>query len=264
MLVNKVDLNVLNNSNKLPVLNRDNSQTNREFQTSLYNTKGLQVYFKGLVRGVSVAEDLCISLLRNAKNGPYRRFSEDDIQNIITSLKKVEDSGSKIDITYEVLELDESRLDKLPDPKFINKLIKLLADKPQDDHFAILEFAQNDLQKSVKPMEAFFNLPEKKQDDLLVFLRKIDELNDNKFYKSNKAREAAVDSLYDTFKILLYGHEDFNKIHSQTALKTENLEILNADKDYYKNLKNTYRDNKSKDKVISLVNEMTDYFKTNF
>ena len=264
MKVNSVDFNLLQTKGSVQQSNKHAGlQTfEKKLQTSLYMTKGVNVYFGGLAKGINLAEDKCIELLRGALDGQKRWFNENEIQNIVNTLRKVDDNEKKFDIVYEILELKNCELEKLPDGKFVNKLVNVLAARPEEEHFPILEFALNDLKKAVNPMDAFFKLPFDKQDSLTKILGKIDEINDKKLFKSSKARESTVDSLYDTFRVLLYGHEDLNKAAGTAGFKSENIEILEGDRFYYENLK-TYAGKKSKEKVMAVVDEMIQYFDKN-
>lgn len=232
-------------------------------QTSLYNTKGMNVYFGSLAQGVDVIENVCIDFLRSARNGAKRRFTENDIEDIVKSLRVVKNPEEKPEILQEIVALDEGI--PIPDKKLFKNIIRQIADKPENERFAILEFAGNEIENAAKPMEIFSKLPYRTQNNLTKLLCQIDDVNDNRLYKSESAREAVMNSLYDTFRVPLYAHEDLDKIDRafRGRAKRENLEMLNADLNYYENL-DAYKDELAKLKVLSVVENIRDYFNQAF
>ena len=144
------------------------------------------------------------------------------------------------------------------------KLVKTIAERPEDERFAILQFAQSEIEKAAKPMETFFNLPYKIQDGLTKLLCKIDDVNESFLFKDDYARMSTIDSLYDTFRVALYGHEDMADIDKifRGSYKKENLEILKSDYNYYKK-QDVFKNDLAKEKVLSVVQSITDYFEKN-
>ncbi len=232
-------------------------------QTSLYNTRGMNVYFGSLAKGVDFIENECIDILRSARNGRCRRFAENDIQDIVNSLKYVAQPENKPYILQELLMIGDSG--KLPDNKLFKRLVALTANRPENERFAILEFAANELENATKPMEVFSKLPFKTQNNLTDLLCKIDYVNDSGLYKSDEARALTVNSLYDTFRVPLYAHEDMDKLPREFRIlpKKENLKILDDDLKFYEK-QDVYKDEFSRQKVLYAVECIRDYFNRTF
>ncbi len=264
MYVNRVDLNKTVNYRQMQDSKKNLPARDYSFQTSLYDTKGVNVHFGSLARGINAIENECIDILRDARIGRSRRFSEYDIEDIIKNLKFVKDQQEKPDIVKSVMALDEEHCGVLPDVDMFKKLVKTIAERPEDERFAILQFAQSEIEKAAKPMETFFNLPYKIQDGLTKLLCKIDDVNESFLFKDDYARMSTIDSLYDTFRVALYGHEDMADIDKifRGRYKKENLEILKSDYNYYKK-QDVFKNDLAKEKVLSVVQSITDYFEKN-
>lgn len=263
MNVNPINLNKNVNASKSQRAEKPVSSFEPEIQTSLYNTKGANVYFGSLAKGADVMEEQCVKILRAARDGMKRRFAENDIEDIVKSLRVVKNPEEKPEILQEIVALDEGI--PIPDKKLFKNIIRQIADKPENERFAILEFAGNEIENAAKPMEIFSKLPYRTQNNLTKLLCQIDDVNDNRLYKSESAREAVMNSLYDTFRVPLYAHEDLDKIDRafRGRAKRENLEMLNADLNYYENL-DAYKDELAKLKVLSVVENIRDYFNQAF
>ncbi len=261
MYVNQVNFNKNSvNHNKLQRKQQQVQNYSSGVQTSLYNTKGMNVYFGGLAKGVDVIENQCIDILRAARDGVRRKFAENDIEDIVKSLKVVKKPEEKPEILQEIIALDEGT--PISNKDFFKNIVGLVADKPENERFAILEFAANELENAAKPMDAFLMLPRKTQDELTNLLCQIDYINDMKLFKNDDARSIAIESLYNTFRVPLYAHDDLDKIDRafRGAYKKRNLEILNADRDFYEN-QDYFKDESSKEKFMIVVDNITDYFK---
>lgn len=265
MQVNSVglynNLSGLSKPQKNDVLNFSEKYTNR-IQTSIYNTKGTHVYFGGLAKGIDVFENECIDLLRAARNGRKRKFAENEIANILKKLQKVKDPSDKRNVLLEVLELNEENLYNVPDNKLFETIVGLVAGRPEKERFAILEFAANEMENATKPLEIFSKLSDTQQNNLTKLLVKVDDVNRQSFFKDNDARIQIVNSLYDTFRIPLYAHEDVAgmNVFRIPGFKDKNLQILNEDMNFYKK-QDCYANETAKSKILSVVDSITDYFK---
>ncbi len=233
-------------------------------QKSVYNAGGTGIYFGCLASGADSIENECIEILRAARNGVKRRFAEDDITDILRRLKVVKQPADKKNILMEALELNEEYTGLTPSSEIFKNIISLTAPRQEQERFAILEFAANELQNATKPLETFYKLPIDKQDNLTQLLVKIDDLNYQNMFKDNEARESIVKSLYNTFKVPLYAHKDVAKMDVSLVhgYKDKNLQILDADMDFYEK-QDCYANEVAKSKVISVVESIINYFVEN-
>ena len=152
MNVNPINLNKNVNASQSQRAEKPVSSFEPEIQTSLYNTKGANVYFGSLAKGADVMEEQCVKILRAARDGMKRRFAENDIEDVLRILKSVKNSEEKPEIIKQVLTLDGEFVEKIPDRDMFKNLVKLIAQRPEHERFAILQFAENELQNSTKPI----------------------------------------------------------------------------------------------------------------
>lgn len=267
MQINSVS--VYKNSSGLGNVHRNNVTTNPEkqnnsIQKSIYNSKGTNIYFGCLAKGADIVENECIDLLRSARYGRYRRFDENDITEILSKLKVVKKPEDKKNILLETLELDEEYTGVFADNKFFKRVLGLVANKSEQERFAILEFAANELQNAVRPLETFAKLSDAKQQNLAKLLVNIDDVNRQTFFKDNDTRVRAINALYDTFRVPLYSHDDIANMNvfRVPSYKNKYRQILNDDMDYYRK-QDGYADAAAKSKVISVVDNIINYFEKN-
>lgn len=233
-------------------------------QTSIYNTRGANIWFGSLAKAQNVIEAECIQMLRKIRENRYRKFAEDDIQTIINDLRKVQNPNEKQHVLEEVLKVEDETSGLKPDKKIIKQLISINSGRPEDERFAILEFAENELQNATEPLKAFVNLPKEKQDKLVKILQKIDDINEQNLYKSDNTRNETVNSLYDLFRVLVYTEDDLSKntIKNTDKYKIDQLKLLQNDLKYFENY-NGYNNNISKEKVTTTANQIYNYFLEN-
>lgn len=264
MNVNPINLNKNVNASQSQRAEKPVSSFEPEIQTSLYNTKGANVYFGSLAKGADVMEEQCVKILRAARDGMKRRFAENDIEDVLRILKPVKNSEEKPEIIKQVLTLDGEFVEKIPDRDMFKNLVKLIAQRPEHERFAILQFAENELQNSTKPMEIFTKLPNNVQDDLTKLLVKIDDVNVSFFFKDDDALRSTVDSLYDTFRVALYGHYDIANMDKvfKTSYKNRNLETLKADRNFY-DKSDGFKSESAKRFILNVVDEIIGYFEKN-
>lgn len=253
-----------------PHMNYNNNSVNinsyaseRNYQTSVYNTKGLNVYFGSLAKGDDVYENKCIKNLRAVREGRMRKFNEDEIKEIITSLKKVDNPAEKIDVLAEALTLLDEPV-TAPTTKFIKQIVDVNAGRTEDERFAVLEFAKNELEVATKPFEAFYSISKENQDKLVKILTKISELNENELYESEELRDKTLDSLYDIFRIPVYAHDDLTKSGKveSSEIKTESLKLLYDELKEVKQADDSLQDVTHK-KVVEVTEDIFNYFLDN-
>ena len=271
MEVNRINLYSpkFNNYTALNKQPQEKPEFQNPIQTSLYNQKGLNVSFGCLAKGIDEAEEVCIKLLRKAriqkisrtKGASPRKFDEQDIKEIITSIRKIEKPEDKTHIIEEVLTIEDDQGLK-PEKGIIKKLVKLIADKPEEERFALLEYAENDLKTVYEPLNAFINLPKEKQNGLIGLLKEITDVNETKLFKSNQAQTETIDSLYEHFREVLYAEEELLKLPPAKAndFKLQTIDVLNNDIKYYINVPDNFADPKAQNKIINVAHKVFSYF----
>lgn len=223
-----------------------------DMQYSVYSNKGLNVYFGGLAKGLDIFEQECISILRKVRTGRMRKFTEDDITEILTSLRKSQKPDQKVETLQSILVLTDEN--KELNNKTIMQVAKVVSGRPDAERFAVLEYAENDLKNLYEPFTAFAKLPKENQDKLIKILSKISSVNDASLYKTEEARANTLDDLYNHFRILVFAHDDLN--HKS---KIEALKLLREDRKFFNNT-DSYSDNNVKQKVISITDDIFNYF----
>ncbi len=264
MLIQKTNLKKTDLNTNIILDGHKNQGTNipnNSIQKSLYTQKGVYIPFCGLAKGQDFIEETCIHMLRKVREHRFRKFDENDIREIITSLKKVPTPEEKPHIIQEALILKDESTGENPPKSFVKKVINLIAGKPEDDRFAILEFAQQELNKATHPLFEFSQIPENNQTKLIKILKKINNTNETALYKNSEAQSETVDSIYDIFRTVVYAHNDLHKMNTNNAnsYKLETLKLLYDDKKYMKNL-NTYSNENAKIKIIEITDNIINYF----
>lgn len=234
-------------------------------QTSLYNQKGLNVSFGSLAKGIDKAEETCIQLLRKVRDGKRRKFAEDDIMEIITSIKKTKNPDDKKNIIEEVLTIKDDSTGLRPSNDIIKKLVKLVADKSEDERFALLEYAENDLKTVIEPLNAFIRMPKEKQNGLINILKDINEVNESNFFKTQDAKNETIATLYEHFRELLYVDEELSHNPARAKdLKLQTVGILSDDLKYFINERDKYSNPNAQNKVVKIAHDVLNYFVSNY
>ena len=263
MKIEKVNLKYPNYQNTAPEENKINtvSCSRTSVQKSLYTEKGVYIPFCGLAKGQDFIEETCIKMLRKVREHRYRKFAEDDIREILTDLRKVNNPEEKPHIIQEALTLENENSCESPSKHFVKRVINLTAGKPEDERFAILEFAQHELNYATEPLAAFSKIPEEKQTKLLPILKQINEANDTEMFNSIQGHTETITSLYDIFRTAVYAHDDISKLSvpQANAYKVETLKSMNEDKKFMEKL-DFYADKKAKENIISIVDNVMNYF----
>lgn len=263
MKIEKVNLKYPNYQNTAPEENKINtvSCSRTSVQKSLYTEKGVYIPFCGLAKGQDFIEETCIKMLRKVREHRYRKFAEDDIREILTDLRKVNNPEEKPHIIQEALTLENENSCESPSKHFVKRVINLTAGKPEDERFAILEFAQHELNYATEPLAAFSKIPEEKQTKLLPILKQINEANDTEMFNSIHGHTETITSLYDIFRTAVYAHDDISKltVPEANAYKVETLKSMNEDKKFMEKL-DFYADKQSKENIISIVDNVMNYF----
>lgn len=236
------------------------SRNEKFFETSIYNTKGTNVYFGSLAKAQDAFEAECIQILRKVREHRCRKFDEFDITDMLGSLRKEQNPENKTNVLKEIFSLESEEYGKSPDRKFLKRVLNLTAGRPEDERFAILEFAQNELNIAAKPLEAFAALPVEKQDKLVKLLKDINDVNETGWHGEKISEYYNPESLYDTFRTVVYAEDDIAKLGTDAAntCKVETYHILKDDMEYYKN--STYTDENLKQRVISTAENIYKYF----
>lgn len=247
-------------SNKKQTLSQ---AADNHIQTSLYNQKGVNVPFCGLAKGIDIFEEECISFLRQVRENRFRKFDENDIKEMLTSLRKEKTVENKKNILKEVFELEDEELN-LPAKQYLKKALNLIAGRNEEERFALLEFAQHEIKYATQPLEAFSKLPSEKQNKLIKILTKIDSVNEPVFFKTKDKNITITESLYDLFRTLVYAEDDLTKLKTTdiAKYKINTYHLLKNDMKYFDNI-DGYANEQSKLKVIDVTKAIYEYFLEN-
>lgn len=239
------------------------ARNEKRLETSIYNSKGTNVYFGSLARAQDAFEAECIQILRKVREHRCRKFDEFDITEMLGSLRKEQNPENKTNVLKEIFSLECEEAGKSPDRKFLKRVLNLTSGRPEDERFAILEFAQNELNIATKPLETFAALPAEKQDKLVKLLKDINNVNDTSWHGGVVSEYYNSDSLYDSFRTLVYAEDDIAKLGTDAAntRKVDAYHILKDDMEYYKN--STYPDENVKRRVLSAAENIYEYFLEN-
>lgn len=235
------------------------AQNKNKVETSIYNTKGANVYFGSLAKAQDAFEAECIQILRKVRNHRCRMFDEYDITEMLGSLRKEQNPANKTNVLKEIFCLESEEYAEKPDKNFLKRVLNLTAGRPEDERFAILEFAQYEFTSAKEPIAAFASLPKEKQDKLVKLLKDIDNVNtinsESEYYNP--------EAMYDTFRTLVYAEDDLARIKGGEAdtYKVNTYHTLKDDIEYFKNL--TYPDENIKQRVIPTVEKILNYFLEN-
>lgn len=224
-----------------------------------------QTFFCGLAKGQNAAENACIKLLRKVRDGRFRKFTENDITEMITDLRKTPQKDEKEKILEEVLSLKNEENGEKPGRFFIKRVINLVSGRPETERYAILDYALNDLSTATEPLAVFTKLPEKIKDHFAKMLVKINEVNDHNLYRSENARTYTIDSLYDHFRVLLYAQDDIKRLPPDKIkeYKFDAISTLHDDLKFFEK-SDTYSGNEGKSKVLAVGKKIYNYFLENF
>ena len=257
--------------NKTPYIQQANNIQLQKFDTgeenridvSLYNQKGLAVPFCGLVKGADYIEENCINFLRKIRESRRRKFDEYDIKEMLDSLRKEQDSTNKEGILKEVFLIESEEAGKTPPKDFIKRTLKLTAGRPEGERFAILEFAQYELNNATKPLEAFSNLNVEKQNKLVKILKDINDINEMPYSNPMTSVEQNLDSVYDLFRVLVYAEDDLSKLSGSAAdkYKIDTYHMLRDDMEFFNN--QSYPNEHIRNKVNATVKNIYEYFLDN-
>ena len=117
----------------------------QNIDVSLYNSKGVRIPFCGLVKGADFIEENCINFLRKIRENRCRKFDEYDIKEMLETLRKEKNSSDRESVLKEVFCIESEDFGKTPPKDFLKRALRLTAGRPEDERFAILEFAQHEL-----------------------------------------------------------------------------------------------------------------------
>ena len=221
-------------------------------ETSIYNQKGVTLPFCGVFKGVNMFEENCAVLLRKMREGRCRKFTEWDISDIVKSLRQEKESDKIEKFLQDIIyALEESDCDK----NTFKRIISLTAGKSDEQQYAILAFADHEIQNAKEPLKAFFELSAEKREKLMPFLEKINVVG---------ASEDTTQALYDLFRTIVYADEDMAKLsgNALNKYKIDTCNILKEDIGYFENI-GTYSSEKSKKDVVSTAKEIYHYFVDN-
>lgn len=232
-------------------------------ETSIYKQKGVNIPFCGLAKGADIFEENCINFLRKIRQGRCRKFDEYDIKEMLKSLRQEKDSSNKESVLKEIFCLEPDELTAAPSKDLLKRTLKLTAGRGEDERFAILEFAQHELNYATKPLEAFSNLPAEKQDKLIKILKDINDINDVSYPNHGEITNQNLDEVYDFFRTLVYSEDDLSKLSGPAAdrYKIDTYHLIKDDIEYFK--KQDYKNENVRNKVNTVIQNIHNYFLEN-
>lgn len=182
---------------------------------------------------------------------------------MLDSLRKEQDSTNKEGVLKEVFLIESEDAGKTPPKDFLKRALRLTAGRPEDERFAILEFAQHELNNATKPLEAFAALPVEKQDKLVKILKDINKIDDATFSTMDEPPYQNIDSVYDLFRVLVYAEDDLSKLSGSAAnkYKIDTYHMLRDDMEYFNN--QSYPGENIRNKVNATVKNIYEYFLDN-
>lgn len=249
----------------------------KELEKSIYNSKGSNVYFCGLVRGLSQFEEVIADGFRSFMENGKRKFNEHDIRDIMDAVKKAKTPEEKrfmLDATAALLDV-ESKIkldDKVVknvmnsvDNADVKKALKAIEQRPEEECYAILDFANYEFRNATDPLTSFINLPKSTQDEMVLFLQKIKAVGDGSPMSTSELSVEASDNLYDLFKVVMYAHEDLPKLNPAERQKylLEQLDVIGGDiRSAMKNYE--IEAPETRKQIVDLEKEMLYYFTDKF
>ena len=280
-MINKVELKTqqtemktCQNKPEISVKNNDEPQ----IEKSIYNSKGSNVYFCGLVRGLSVAEEAIADNFRTFIENGRRKFNEHDIRDIMDIVKRGKTNEEKefmFDVVNALLDpIEKQKVDEKVVRQVVNEIdnvtlkrtLLALEGKSEEGRWAIIDFADYEARHATNPMSTFIKLPKETQDELTVLLEKIRTVRyaDNPMKDDDLTLEAG-DSLYDLFKVVMYTHEDLPKLNpaERKTYLLEQLDIIGGD---IRNWQKTdeIKSPEMREKVVGLTKDILYYFTDKF
>ncbi|MBE7710051.1 MAG: hypothetical protein E7Z93_06365 [Cyanobacteria bacterium SIG32] len=264
---------VCNNKPQTPVQTIEPQQVEK----SIYNSKGSNVYFCGMVRGLSYAEEVIADGFREFVANGRRKFNEHDIRDIMDIVKRGKTKEEKefmLDAVNALLDpVEKNRLDggsvrivtEEVDNKAIKKTLLAMEGKSEEARSAILDFADYEIRHSTDPMTSFIQLPKETQDDLTSFLERIQGVRYGNPMRGEDLGLEAGDSLYDLFKVVMYAHEDLQKLNPAERQKylLEQLDVIGGDIRHWQKT-DEIQSPEQRRQIVNLSKDMLYYFTDKF
>lgn len=243
MKINGISQNLIN-------YNYQNSQVSNpvyenNIQTSIYNQKGVTLPFGARFKPLNICEENCVGMLRKIKDGTHQRFLQNDVNEIMTSLRKEENPQEMERYLDNLIEaLSDTECDK----HSFKRIVQLTAGKSEDEKYTILGFADHELQNAVEPLKAFSELPADKRERLMPFLERI---------HLDQSSEDTTAALYDTFRTLVYAEEDMSKLSGDALnkYKVDTCRMLRDNIGYF--------ENNADENSVSIAKDIYHYFVDN-
>lgn len=249
----------------------------QQVEKSIYNSKGSNVYFCGMVRGLTHAEEIIAEGFREFVQYGKRKFNEHDIRDIMDIVKRGKTKEEKefmLDAVNALLDpVTKERVSgKIVrdvavevDNKVIKKTLLAMEGKSEEAKCAILDFADYEIRHATDPMTSFVKLPKATQDELTGFLERIQSIRYGNPMRGEDLSLEAGDSLYDLFKVVMYAHEDLPKLSPADRQKylLEQLEVIGSDiRAWQKN--DEVQSPEQRQQIVNLAKDMLHYFTDKF
>ena len=137
--------------------------------------------------------------------------------------------------------------------------------KSEEARSAILDFADYEIRHSTDPMTSFIQLPKETQDDLTSFLERIQGVRYGNPMRGEDLGLEAGDSLYDLFKVVMYAHEDLQKLNPAERQKylLEQLDVIGGDIRHWQKT-DEIQSPEQRRQIVNLSKDMLYYFTDKF
>lgn len=205
---------------KLSLDKKDSSL--KQYETSIYNRKGVTLPFGCIAKGINSAENECIKFLRKARNGRCRQYTEPQINDYILLMRggHEEHKREKIHVLKDIFTLYDECVGGNPDEKFLKNFLKLTKNQPEREYYSILEFAQHELTVgATEPLASVASASPKNQNRFVQLMSKISDVNEAKFYTSDEMRLRNREFLYEDLRSVIYAAEDAPKMAPEEKLQ---------------------------------------------
>ncbi len=188
----------------------------RNFETSIYDRKGLTLPFGCWAKGANAAEEVCIKAFRKVREGRVRKYTEPEIVGFMRQLhetpagQNIEAVVDELFTTYKVcFEEFGAPIAKKRDADFVINYLKVAKNCDEYERLGLIGFTQHELcEGAVKPLEALANAAPEQQS------RFIKLMNDISFSATGKSQV-----LYDDLRHVIYAAEDLPKLNDSDKLQ---------------------------------------------
>lgn len=173
--------------------------------------------FKMWCKGENWAEKSFIEMIRKQRVGHSRKFTEFDVADFLSGLRKFKNVNEGIIAFKDLLYFAFHEADV--DGPLMKNIYTLISGRDERQKFAIFEYAKYCQDNGATGLDVMCTLPEDTQNELVEILTKLSkiECKDNNY-------EAMFENLFSNFNILVYAHDDMRNTKGRLSdsYKVEN------------------------------------------